>query len=561
MKHIFLFTIAAAGLMMASCGKGDADIIPTSYDNENTEGIRKSVMKLDAENVGGQDTRTAVAYNSVWWDSGDVVNINGNDYTVVIGDDANAFTEESVNESEQYYGYHGCGDVTDAQTTTPTVTIPSHYDCTWKEWEDNYRRRQVIALPMAAYSPTNTNTITFRHLTAAMEVLVTNNTGIDDLCIDSVQVTSATQNLCGPVTLDLTAENFGLTPSDGNNRTVTVRFPYASICLSRWAGVHLQVPILPVANKDNDLTVKVFAHNKASNVLKYQMEDLDINKEDYIAITPVDYVYQYSRTKAAPALARNVISRANIQITSTSEDITTFIRNHYFSISSTQKVYFSQGNLQYSYGAWRFADTQWEIVQNRTDDFCDLFYWETQGNYGTEDNCSTPRGTTSDVVNWGDNAISNGGNTPNMWITPSIAQWNYMVGERSGKRFARARLFGTRNGLILFPDNYVHPYGVPEPTYVNDGNGTPRENHYTEEQWAAMEGAGAVFMATTYYRYYGGYSGSDYNSFEFFYWSSTAQGYDETNGYGLLFYLGQYYPNGSRDRRAGYPVRLVRLVN
>jgi hypothetical protein len=553
MKHLFLFTIAAAaGLMMASCEQGADDIIPEGYEKANTDGITEGALRLDTEGTEGQSTRTAIGYTSVKWVDGDVVSINGNDYTVKVSDDK-AYTEAAVTEAAQYYGYFGCEAVANAQTTTPTVNIPSHYLCTLQPttW--------LVDLPMAAYCPGNTSSLYFRHLTAAMYVMAINRTGFDNLYIDSVQVVSATQNLCGPVTLDLTDDNFGLAPSDGDNRTATVYFPRESVKIKNGYALTVQVPILPIAAKADDLTVKVFAHNKTSVVLEMP------------GIAPANYDYNYSRTKAAPALARNVMSNATIVINPDEEFTTTFdhslftISDNSFFMSGPQKVRFSQGNLQRVDGAWRFADHQYDIFRSWSETSCDLFYWETEGNYGSEKVISHIKGGPGDVVDWGVNAISNGGNTANLWKTLNKAEWNHIFIGRSGSCFARARLFDERNGVILFPDNYVHPAGVPAPIGVNVITSGTVGNKYTADQWAAMEGAGAVFLPATYsrcdHRLDGG---SDYNSSKVFYWTSQAHeyAYYEKSAYCVLFYLyNSYFPDGIHDRMWACPVRLVRNAN
>lgn len=58
------------------------------------------------------------------------------------------------------------------------------------------------------------------------------------------------------------------------------------------------------------------------------------------------------------------------------------------------------------------------------------------------------------------------------------------------------------NGLILFPDVYVHPTGVSGPNYINERNVSCAEaNTYTTAHWAAMEAAGAVFLPCAGYRF------------------------------------------------------------
>ena len=121
-----------------------------------------------------------------------------------------------------------------------------------------------------------------------------------------------------------------------------------------------------------------------------------------------------------------------------------------FSVSATQQVYFSQGNLQYqaSTNTWRFAEHQYDYVGTQTADvygyhggnvsgsdnrsisstysgWIDLFGW------GTGDNptlSSDNYGAYGTFVDWGSNPISNGGNTANRWRTLTQAEWEYPNG-------------------------------------------------------------------------------------------------------------------------------------
>lgn len=162
-----------------------------------------------------------------------------------------------------------------------------------------------------------------------------------------------------------------------------------------------------------------------------------------------------------------------------------------FSIDGSNTVHFSQGNLQRISGTWQFASHQYDFLESWSSTSCDLFYWETTGNYGSEENCITTSGTSSDVVNWGANITSG------TWNTPSTTEWQYIFNTRSAStgRFAKAYLFGTTHGMILFPDHYTHPNDVPVPTGINLADNTSwDDNQYTAEQWAKMEAAGAVFL-------------------------------------------------------------------
>lgn len=167
-----------------------------------------------------------------------------------------------------------------------------------------------------------------------------------------------------------------------------------------------------------------------------------------------------------------------------------------FSVSPTQKVYFSQGNLQYqaSTNTWRFAENQWDYVGGY--DFAygnfgnvegssnnnissvytgwiDLFGWGTSG-YDHGAVCYKPwdcSQTDSDYyaygqptynlfdqtgkADWGYNCIANGGNTNNLWRTMTQQEWYYVLMTRStlsGIRFAKANVNGVK-GVVLVPDN------------------------------------------------------------------------------------------------------------
>ena len=91
-------------------------------------------------------------------------------------------------------------------------------------------------------------------------------------------------------------------------------------------------------------------------------------------------------------------------------------------------------------------------------------------------------------------------------------------------RFAKAYLFGTIHGLIIFPDGYVHPDGVPGPEYINVMNDKAawNANKYTVPQWNAMQVAGAVFLPAAGSRDYTSISSVGSS---LFYWTSSYNNY------------------------------------
>ena len=229
-----------------------------------------------------------------------------------------------------------------------------------------------------------------------------------------------------------------------------------------------------------------------------------------------------------------------------------------FSVSATQQVCFSQGNLQYqaSTNTWRFAEHQYDYVGSANSNisstysgWIDLFGWGTGNNPTLAISSSTYYST---FVDWGSNAIINGGNAVNQWRTLTQSEWYYLLYSRANASSKR----GTGNingvgGLIILPDSWAQPSGCPQfsPGVASDWS----HNSYTLAQWAQMESAGAVFLPAAGFR-----NGTNVNRVGSYgrYWSSTPGGeYDA-----CLMNFNSIYLDASifSDRFAGFSVRPVR---
>ena len=265
-----------------------------------------------------------------------------------------------------------------------------------------------------------------------------------------------------------------------------------------------------------------------------------------------------------------------------------------FSVSSTDKVYFSKGNLQYtkSTGIWSFMDHQYSTVETTSQaigtDYADqdvvsLFGWGTSGwdngntyyqpyntanttsSYGPKNGTTRTYDLTGDYANadWGrNNAISNGGNTANTWRTLTKDEWTYLFNTRSAStvngtenaRYAKAYLFGTTHGVIIFPDVYTHPAGVTAPTGINATNYTRwNGNRYTATDWAKMEAAGCVFLPAA-----GRRDGTNIFNVDAYvrYWTSTY--YSAQMAYHVGIAESGMNPADYNQKYFGYSVRLVR---
>ncbi|MBQ7697803.1 MAG: hypothetical protein IJT35_04390 [Paludibacteraceae bacterium] len=265
--------------------------------------------------------------------------------------------------------------------------------------------------------------------------------------------------------------------------------------------------------------------------------------------------------------------------------------NGKFSISATEQVRFSRGNLQYqaSTGTWRFAEHQWDYIGSDNwqisetySGWIDLFGWGTSGwNSGAKAYQPWSTSTTYSDYYPGGSASNNltgsyakadwgvynqiGGDAPGMWRTLTKDEWVYLFHGRTN--YAQLFGLGTVNGVsgtIILPDDWVLPAGLtfsPSTSkglswrntyYYNSGYNNFFHNTYTSAQWEKMEAAGAVFLPCAGSRdgtlvYYVGTNGG--------YCSATRCG----TGYAYILYFGSdfLYPQYDDNRNSGCSVRLV----
>lgn len=247
-----------------------------------------------------------------------------------------------------------------------------------------------------------------------------------------------------------------------------------------------------------------------------------------------------------------------------------------YSVSPTLQVYFSQGNLQYkaSTGTWRFAENQWNFVGGTvlsTGQHCgnvngssnnnisqtysgwiDLFGWGT----GDDPTKFLIDENYNEFHDWGDNPISNGGNTMGLWRTLTKDEWDYVLFSRQAStiggtpdaRFTKAVVNNVK-GIILFPDLYTHPSGVPVQNINKDE--ADFLNSYEEQDWTQMHENGCVFLPVAGLRKDVNFSSSE----EGHYWSSSSNG--GSTRLELWFKNNLLKPNFGTSAFLGESVRLV----
>ena len=255
------------------------------------------------------------------------------------------------------------------------------------------------------------------------------------------------------------------------------------------------------------------------------------------------------------------------------------IINGKFSVSASQKVYFSKGNLQYqpSTCLWRFAEHQYDYFGNTNSNigqyysgWIDLFGWGTS-DFAHGATCYQPYSTSQSygdyyaygsksnnlydqtgLADWGANAISNGGNQTRVWRTLTKDEWAYLLLTRptsTGMRFAKAEVAG-KNGVILLPDYWNSS------TYTlhnfNDGTASFSSNVISASAWNTLQTAGAVFLPAAGSRAGASVSGTETNGY---YWASSY--YNDQYACLLSFNGTSLSPYQNDFRYYGQSVRLV----
>ena len=459
----------------------------------NTEGIPEGAVLLTAEGFGGMEgDKTSVSAESVVWENGDRVSLNGAGYTVTVSGNK-AYVTDFNNPRDPFRGIYPAGLV----TGTETVTVPSQY-------ESHYNNgRQVLHLPMLAMAGAGDNAIRFRHATAAVRVLVKNSLDVDVVVTD-VRVSSAVGQLCGTRGVTLGVGTLAVAAQSGTiaeaDKQVSVVLTDSPVLAHGGSDIiEVQVPILPVAA--GNLTITVYAHMAGA------------------ALGARNFTFTHTASHAA--LGRNVMMTARVNLSTNGEHTTEDTKGR-FSVGENRWVVFAQGNLQYNAGTstFRFAQNQYDIIGDGNSHIAsgcsgwiDLMGW---GASGYED--SYPYLSTTTVADYGPstgniaathydwgvhNAIEKAG-AAGTWRTLTSSEWDYLLNTRSvTKRFAKVALTvgsTTVNGLVLFPDNY----NVVDGLVCNQANlgyeGQENSNKLSLSLWQQMEAEGAVFLPAAGYR-------------------------------------------------------------
>jgi len=333
---------------------------------------------------------------------------------------------------------------------------------------------------------------------------------------------------------------------------------------------------------DNNVYLSWTAANPATNYKVYKNNILiasNVTTNHYTDsnLNPGTYIYQVS------TVYNNVESPKTDEVSAIIVPIGAI--NGLFSVSDTQQVWFSQGNLQYkaSTNTWRFATNQWDYVGEANSNisssysgWIDLFGWGTSGwncgntyyrpwDYNNSDGSLYGPLGQYDLTDsyahsdWG--VHNNISNTTGQWRTMSRGEWYYVFNKRSttsGMRYAKAQIigtsYGTVNGVILFPDDWsINTYNPNNPNQIHANFNS---NTLSTQQWNILHDAGAVFLPAA-----GNRNGTSINFVGIcgYYWSTSCS---SNNGAFYVYFIdSSLSTNTGCNRYYGFSVRLVCTAN
>ena len=515
-------------------------------------------VTLGANIDNGRDAKVYIDDLTPCWHNNDLIRVNNQTCTTSAALGSSAQITDVV-ESSHYRAIYPddiVGNVDISSSSTIAVTLPCE-----QIYEVDSRGDQKVKVPMGAYS--SSESLTFHNHCPLIKVVVSNRMD-NDFVLDHITVTAANAYLSGLCSATVTGspnDHIGTMVSSSANHDVSLAFPVAhrpTICRGD-RDTYVYYIVTPEFAED-DVTITLYATSGQYATFEKPNVSLRHNRMATVSLT---------------------VEQWNGQDPPSSDGVLPGV----FSVSATQQVLFSQGNLQYqaSTDTWRFAEHQYDYVGSANSNisstysgWIDLFGWGTSGwNSGAV--CYQPWSTSTSSsdyypgesytngltgayaeADWAwHNAVSNGGNTAHLWRTLTAVEWDYLFNTRADAFSKRG--MGNINGvggLIILPDSWTLPsectfrYGCAS---SSDGW---TYNSYTLAQWEAMEAAGAVFLPAAGVRQSTNVSYVDNWGY---YWSSTP--YITINSaYYMDFYYGNIDALNFDNRCNGLSVRPVQDV-
>ena len=313
-------------------------------------------------------------------------------------------------------------------------------------------------------------------------------------------------------------------------------------------------------DRSNGRSVRLVKDTKAT-IAQKKSKDVTTTK----ALSSVDVTTIAPTTQSvspAPVVEPVVVSEAKAVVSTPKNSLSSI---GCFAVSDEVCVSFAPGNLQYTYSSrkWQFAKNQYDTIGSANvsgnttlGEQIDMFGWSTPISSWGVSASSINNDYSGEFVDWGKNTI--GKDKPNTWRTLTSEEWDYLLNLRPNAESLKgvAQVAGV-NGLILLSDDWSAPAGIVfKSGFVSayDIEAFANQQMFSEEQWALMEEAGAVFLPAVGMR-----NGANIYFLNNYcnYWSATPFG----DGYSFNL---SATPNeayvGNIDRSTGQAVRLVKAT-
>lgn len=203
-------------------------------------------LTLTAEGMGGGEKMTVNGLSS-YWQTGDAININGEESSVTVNG-SQAYVEGEFS-ADNYCIVFPSSIYQSRSGSTVTMNMPASYQYKTSGGQ------QVLDAPMAYWGTASDGTVMMKHLTGALNVQITGPSGIS---IDRITIgTSQHRVMSGEMQFNLSdIENIGSSTTDGTGEHRTVQMFFDNESFSTGT---VQIPI-PVMNGNVNFTVKVEGH-------------------------------------------------------------------------------------------------------------------------------------------------------------------------------------------------------------------------------------------------------------------------------------------------------------
>ncbi len=527
-KNLFVL-LAAALMVVTGCKKDD-----NTAGNDNGA---KMTFTATIDNGGSKTTIEGVDMN---WTKGDVISINGKDFTADEAGASTTFTGDEVGKKDGKY--------------------MAYYLVTMGEGGS-------LSLP------------------ASQTYAGANLAGVNPMYAESTATTLLFHNICALIKLDLKGTGSVKTITASANQPLKGTF---EILTNQDGGYYAHA----TSTADADKSVVLNCGNgEALDGTAAKTFYIALPQGEYTGLkfTLSDGTYTYPiEISGNKTLTAGIMYGKEVAGVEFVAPVPEGALKGKFSVSATKQVYFSEGNLWCdntgSSPVWHFEKNQYDYhtygtnsnVQNgqtssNKSKEWGLFYWSTDddgNNWGmrTDNNSSYVDGNFKD---WG---IAYCNSEQNTWRTLSggpNSEWNYLIKGRSGDKApdfgentdCRYALIKVNNilGLLVFPDVMDWPNGLTLPSHINkEINSSP--TNYTIGDFSKLEEEGAVFLPCAGQRSKTSVSNIGERAR---YQSSTpdnaSTGYHKS--YCYFFYSSKNNPENSDYSYTGCSVRLVHEAN